>query len=214
MKITVHLLSCRMLCNGISGCFFQSQDCKSTQFCNKTLCHHLAQSEISLMICRESRSGNCSELQWTLMAFLQIFPLHMRRIACLVPTRSKLAFKLNGFVISIADFLHKLHANPRPADHELPEQHSNKHGTSLTTLVVGCWWCCHALWCDVSPASNYNCMEFWTAGSRNLPKWLYSPTPHPKPPEELMIPPRACLFNHSLNVLGHARPSWTIHILI
>ena len=24
---------------------------------------HLAQSEISLMICRESRSGNCSELQ-------------------------------------------------------------------------------------------------------------------------------------------------------
>ena len=29
----------------------------------------------------------------------------MRRIACLVPTRSKLAFKLNGFVISIADFL-------------------------------------------------------------------------------------------------------------
>ena len=106
MKITLHLLSCRMLCNGISGCFFQSQDCKSTQFCNKTLCHHLAQSEISLMICRESRFGNCSELQWTLMAYLQIFPLHMRRIACLVPTRSKLAFKLNGFVISIADFLH------------------------------------------------------------------------------------------------------------
>ena len=93
-----------------------------------------------------------------------------------------------------------------------PEQHSNKHGTSLTTLAVGCWWCCHALWCDVSPASNYNCMEFWTAGSRNMPKWLYSPTPHPKPPEELMIPPRVCLFNHSLNVLGHARPSGTIHI--
>ena len=40
-----------------------------------------------------------------------------------------------------------------------------------------------------------------------MPKWLY-----PKPPEELMIPPRAWLFNHSLNVLGHARPSGTIHI--